>query len=144
MLCCAGGNRSGMAHESYPNRASRYWMADHGSGCRDLQMQWINQKYEGKLLSGWTFSRLLYLIMGTFWSFNPFQDRQWIGVVLDLFCIDGFVWTFGCASGQCNLQGSISCLTTFQRVKSDITYDGIMFSPVIPWIKNVKDNTSDN
>lgn len=73
-----------------------------------------------KLLSGWTFSRLLYLIMGTFLVIQSFQDRQWIGVVFGAYFASMGLFAFGCASGQCNLQDR-SPVSQPSKSQSDIT-----------------------
>lgn len=57
-----------------------------------------------KLLSGWTFGRLLYLLMGSFLVIQSFQDRQWVGVIFGAYFASMGLFAFGCAAGQCNLQ----------------------------------------
>ncbi|MBP6794692.1 MAG: hypothetical protein KA143_06550 [Saprospiraceae bacterium] len=65
-----------------------------------------------RILNNWTFSRALYLLMGSFIILQSILSKQWIGGVIGIYFSAMGIFAFGCASGSC--QGN-SCET--DRIK---------------------------
>lgn len=54
-----------------------------------------------RILTGWTFSRVLYLAMGIIILIQSVMIRQWMGMVLGLYFAAMGIFAFGCAAGNC-------------------------------------------
>jgi hypothetical protein len=54
-----------------------------------------------RILTGWTFSRVLYLIIGGAVIIQSAMDKQWFGVALGGYFASMGLFAFGCASGNC-------------------------------------------
>ena len=55
-----------------------------------------------RILTGWTFSRGLYLAIGIIVVAQSITDHQWIGVVFGAYFASMGLFAFGCAAGNCN------------------------------------------
>ena len=60
-----------------------------------------SDKMKERILTGWTFARVLYLVIGTFLIIQSAMDKQWIGVLVGSYFASMGVFAFGCASGNC-------------------------------------------
>lgn len=54
-----------------------------------------------RLLTNWTFTRALYLIMGIAVIIQFVTSRQWMGAVLGGYIAAMGLFGFGCAGGNC-------------------------------------------
>lgn len=54
-----------------------------------------------RLLSKWTFSRTLYLVVGGLLLLHSAMDQEWLGVALGGYFASMGLLAFGCAGGQC-------------------------------------------
>ena len=54
-----------------------------------------------RLLTGWTFTRVLYVSLGTFVIINSATNQQWFGVLFGAYFASMGLFSFGCASGAC-------------------------------------------
>lgn len=61
-----------------------------------------------RILTNWTFSRALYLIMGIVIIIQAAIGHQWVGFVLGGYFASMGLFAFGCAAGNCF---SSSCVT---------------------------------
>jgi hypothetical protein len=54
-----------------------------------------------RITSGWTFIRVLYLVLGVFVIAQSIHDKQWVGLVLGAYVAAMGLFAFGCAAGNC-------------------------------------------
>lgn len=54
-----------------------------------------------RILTGWTFRRLVYLLLGVFVICESGAMHQWIGILPGLYLASMGIFAFGCASGNC-------------------------------------------
>jgi hypothetical protein len=54
-----------------------------------------------RIVSGWSWIRALYLVMGIFVIAQSILDKQWLGIVLGIYVAAMGLFGFGCASGRC-------------------------------------------
>lgn len=54
-----------------------------------------------RILTNWTFTRALYLIMGLFVMIQSVMGQQWFGVAFGSYIAAMGLFAFGCASGNC-------------------------------------------
>jgi len=54
-----------------------------------------------RILTGWTFQRGLYLIIGDIVIVQSILDKQWFVVVLGAYFAAMGLFAFGCAAGNC-------------------------------------------
>ena len=60
-----------------------------------------------RILTGWTLTRVLYLVMGTYIVVQSVLEQQWIGILLGGYFASMGLFAFGCAAGNCRV-GSYS------------------------------------
>lgn len=78
-----------------------------------------------RLLTGWTFQRALFLIMGVSIIVQAIMEMQWIGAALGIYFAAMGLFNFGCASGGC-FGGSCATPTLPQKGEAkDITFNEI-------------------
>jgi hypothetical protein len=56
-----------------------------------------------RILTGWTLTRVLYLVMGTYIVVQSVLDQQWIGILLGGYFASMGLFAFGCAAGNCGV-----------------------------------------
>jgi hypothetical protein len=56
-----------------------------------------------KILNNWTFTRVLYLAMGTFVMVQSAIDRLWLGVIIGIYFASMGIFALGCAAGNCSV-----------------------------------------
>lgn len=66
-----------------------------------------------RLLTGWTFNRALFSVMGIIIIIQALMIQQWAGVLLGGYFVVSGVFALGCAGGNC-LGGS--CTTNNQSI----------------------------
>lgn len=66
-----------------------------------------------RLLTGWTFNRALFSVMGIIIIIQALMIQQWAGVLLGGYFVVSGVFALGCAGGNC-LGGS--CTTNNQTI----------------------------
>ncbi len=54
-----------------------------------------------RLLTGWTFTRIAYLIIGIMVIIQAAVNDQWLGILLGAYVTSMGLFAFGCASGSC-------------------------------------------
>lgn len=54
-----------------------------------------------RLLSGWTFTRALYLLMGSIILVQSVVEHQIMGVIFGTYFASMGLFAFGCAAGNC-------------------------------------------
>lgn len=79
-----------------------------------------------RILSKWTFTRALYLLIGTAVIVQSVLSEQWFGVAFGAYFASMGLFAFGCAAGTC-YQGNSS---TVQKHKSNTTVEDVEFEEV--------------
>jgi len=54
-----------------------------------------------RILTGWTFTRLLYIGLGTSVIINSVTNHKWLGILFGGYFASMEIFTFGCATGNC-------------------------------------------
>lgn len=54
-----------------------------------------------RIMTGWTWARLLYLLAGLFLMIHSIVEERWIGVALGGYFAAMGLFAFGCAGGMC-------------------------------------------
>jgi hypothetical protein len=54
-----------------------------------------------RILTGWTITRVLYLVIGSFIIIQSVMDKQWFSVVFGGYFAAMGLFAFGCAAGNC-------------------------------------------
>jgi hypothetical protein len=54
-----------------------------------------------RILKGWTFQRVLYLLMGVMIIIQFAAEKQWFGILLGVYFAAMGFFAFGCAAGNC-------------------------------------------
>ena len=54
-----------------------------------------------RILSNWTFTRAMFLVMGILVIIQSAMISQWLGVVFGMYFASMGLFAFGCASGNC-------------------------------------------
>lgn len=70
-----------------------------------------------RLLTGWTFTRLLYVLLGAFVIIQSVMQQQWLGSVFGVYFATMGIFAFGCASGNCYTESKQDTTTTIRDVK---------------------------
>ena len=60
-----------------------------------------------RVLTGWTFSRFLYLGLGSAFIINSIMTEQWFGVAFGAYFASMGLFAFGCASGSCSRKSDL-------------------------------------
>lgn len=68
----------------------------------------IKQTLSERILTGWNFQRVFYLIAGGGLVIFAMMDRHWVGAALGTYFVAMGIFGFGCASGNCD-QGNCKC-----------------------------------
>lgn len=79
-----------------------------------------------RILTGWTFTRGLYLLMGILVIIQSAMQQQWFGVLFGGYFASMGLFAFGCASGNC-FGGN--CATEPQQ-KTNTTIQDVAFEEV--------------
>ncbi|CAN5442690.1 hypothetical protein BH10BAC1_BH10BAC1_17120 [soil metagenome] len=77
---------------------------------------------KNRILSGWTFTRVLYLALGTAVVMNGIANKEWWGILLGGYFASMGLFAFGCASGNClggncNVEPKQNNKTEIQEIK---------------------------
>lgn len=54
-----------------------------------------------RLLTGWTFTRIAYLVIGILVLVQAAVNDQWLGILLGAYVTFMGLFAFGCAAGSC-------------------------------------------
>jgi len=57
-----------------------------------------------RILSGWTFTRVLYIGLGAALIINSIMNQQWYGVLFGGYFVAMGLFAFGCAAGNCSFE----------------------------------------
>ena len=58
-------------------------------------------KMKKRILTNWTFTRVLYLIIGSAVIIQSVTSQQWLGIAFGGYFAAMGLFAFGCASGNC-------------------------------------------
>jgi hypothetical protein len=75
-----------------------------------------------RILTGWTVTRVIYLVIGSFLIVQSAMEKQWPGVVFGGYFAAMGLFAFGCAAGNCfggycSAETSSELKTTNQEVE---------------------------
>ncbi|MGV8878118.1 MAG: hypothetical protein ACOH2A_03710 [Sphingobacteriaceae bacterium] len=56
---------------------------------------------KNRILTGWTFRRVLYVAIGLFVVIQSVMQQQWLGIFLGSYFASMGIFAFGCAAGNC-------------------------------------------
>lgn len=56
-----------------------------------------------RILTGWTLTRVLYLVMGSYIVVQSVLNQQWVGILLGGYFAAMGLFAFGCAAGNCGV-----------------------------------------
>ncbi len=59
------------------------------------------ENFKQRILSGWTFTRILYLGIGITLIIDSAKSQQWFAVLFGVYFSSMGLFAFGCASGNC-------------------------------------------
>lgn len=59
-----------------------------------------------KVLTGWNFSRILYVVTGSAVLIDSVINRQWVGIIIGACFATMGIFAFGCAAGNCTVKKS--------------------------------------
>ena len=59
------------------------------------------QEFKNRILRGWTFTRILYFVIGAAILISSLPDLEWLGIFAGAYFSSMGLFAFGCASGQC-------------------------------------------
>jgi hypothetical protein len=71
-----------------------------------------------RILNGWTFRRVLYLVIGSFIIIQAVMDKQWFSVAFGGYFAAMGLFAFGCAAGNC-FEGNCSTEPQLKSNTSD-------------------------
>ena len=54
-----------------------------------------------RILNGWTFTRVFYLLLGSMVIIQSAMSHQWFGVFFGAYFASMGLFAFGCAAGNC-------------------------------------------
>ena len=54
-----------------------------------------------RILSGWNFIRVLYVVLGLFVVIQSGMQQQWLGVLIGGYFASMGIFAFGCGAGKC-------------------------------------------
>jgi hypothetical protein len=63
---------------------------------------------KNRLLTNWTFTRVLYLTMGVLVGIQSIYNQQWFGLAFGAYFASMGLFAFGCAAGNCAITPSNS------------------------------------
>ena len=81
-----------------------------------------------RILTGWTLTRALYLIMGRYIVVQSVLDQQWVGILLGGYFATIGLFAFGCAAGNCGVGSS----SENQKNQHSSNYEEVAFEEVKP------------
>ena len=58
---------------------------------------------KSRILSQWTFMRVLYLAMGMLILIQAIFAKQWFGLLLGSYFLSAAIFALGCAGGSCSI-----------------------------------------
>lgn len=74
---------------------------------------------KNRILTGWNFSRILYLLMGIVIIVQSVFSKQWSGVALGALLASMGIFAMGCASGACF--GGIGTTKPIQKTNNEVS-----------------------
>ncbi|AEE50069.1 hypothetical protein [Haliscomenobacter hydrossis] len=81
-----------------------------------------------RILTGWTLTRVLYLVMGSYIVAQSVLDQQWVGILLGGYFAAMGLFSFGCAAGNCGV-GNYS---EGQKNQGSANFEEVAFEEVKP------------
>jgi hypothetical protein len=70
-----------------------------------------------RILKNWTFTRALYLLIGTAVIVQSVMSKQWFGVAFGGYFASMGLFAFGCAAGNCATEPLQKSNTTIEDVE---------------------------
>jgi len=59
------------------------------------------ENFKQRILTGWTFTRVLYVTMGGLFIAQSTYSQQWFGIIFGAYFAAMGLFAFGCAAGNC-------------------------------------------
>lgn len=87
------------------------------------------QTLKNRILTGWTFARALYFILGMAVIIQAIVEKQYIGLIFGAYFASMGLFGFGCAGGSCNATYSKASESNNNPIIEDVTYEEIK-SPI--------------
>lgn len=79
-----------------------------------------------RILTGWTLTRVLYLVMGTYIVVQSVLEQQWVGILLGGYFAAMGLFAFGCAAGNCGVGG----YSDGRKNQGSANFDEVVFEEV--------------
>ena len=77
-----------------------------------------------RILTNWTFTRVLYLIIGIALIIQSVMSQQWFGVALGGYFASMGLFAFGCAAGNC-FAGSCEVEPKQKSIIQDVKFEEV-------------------
>ena len=78
-----------------------------------------------KILNGWNFQRVLFLVLGGIILFPAINELDWISIIFGGYFFSMGLFAFGCAAGNCYTANSEKIRDEKINDIKDITYEEI-------------------
>lgn len=79
-----------------------------------------------RILNGWSFIRIIYIVMGVLVMYQSAIMHEWIGFAFGCYFASMGLFRFGCAAGNCATGNTFQTSNKNQSVLTqDITYEEI-------------------
>ena len=75
-----------------------------------------------RMLTGWSFTRVVYILMGSYLAIQAISEEHWAFVPLGLYFASMGLFAFGCAAGNCYTAPN---QTTITGSVNDVSYEEI-------------------
>jgi len=78
------------------------------------------------MITGWTFIRFMYLLLGGFIVIQSIMDHQWLGMFIGAYFGAMGLFGFGCAAGNCfSSTGNSANPDSTKNLIEDIQYEEV-------------------
>jgi hypothetical protein len=57
-----------------------------------------------RILTGWTFQRVMFIVLGLVVVVQSIIQQQWLGLILGSYFTAMGLFSFGCAAGNCSVK----------------------------------------
>jgi hypothetical protein len=76
-----------------------------------------------RILTGWSFGRVLYLLLGIYVIIATAMDGHWFGILIGAYFAAMGLFRFGCAAGNCYTGNSYT--NSKQQESNEIHYEEV-------------------
>jgi multisubunit Na+/H+ antiporter MnhC subunit len=79
-----------------------------------------------RLLTNWTFTRALFLVMGSYMVVQSIMTKQWFGLAMGGYFASMGLFAFGCAAGNCAVPSNSNSRASEARKDTlDVEYEEV-------------------